>query len=99
MKIAVPNTTFQQAGSGLAHRPESLAGATIGFLDGWGSREPDGRITMYPLMRELKVLLGERFGITEVIWHKKKNVAQREPKAFLKDFAERCSVVINGEAA
>jgi len=34
-----------------------------------------------------------------VIWHKKKNVAQREPKAFLKDFAERCTVVINGEAA
>jgi len=32
-------------------------------------------------------------------WHKKKNVAQREPKAFLKDFFDRCAVVINGEAA
>ena len=99
MKIAIPNTTYQQVGTGLAPRPESLAGATIGFLDGWGSREPDGRITMYPLMRELRTLLGERYGVADIVWHKKKNVAQREPKAFLKDFFERCTVVINGEAA
>jgi len=99
MQIAIPSTAFQQSGAGLAPRPVSLVGATIGFLDGWGSREPDGRIAMYPLMRELKALLGTRFGVAEVIWHKKKNVAQREPRAFLKDFADRCTVVINGEAA
>jgi len=61
MQIAIPNTTFQDQGSGLAPRPESLARVTVGFLDGWGSREPDGRITMYPLMRELKALLAERY--------------------------------------
>ena len=99
MQIVLPNTVFQQAGTGLAPRPESLAGLTIGFLDGWGSREADGRITMYPLMRELRTLLAQRYGIADIVWHKKKNVAQREPKAFLKDFFERCAVVINGEAA
>ena len=99
MKIAIPNTTYQQLGTGLAPRPVSLVGATIGFLDGWGSRESDGRITMYPLMRELRTLLGERYGVADIVWHKKKNVAQREPKTFLKDFFERCTVVINGEAA
>jgi len=99
MQIAIPHTTYQQAGLGLAPRPPSLSGLTVGFLDGWGFREPDGRITMYPLMRELRVLLGERYGITDIVWHKKKNVAQREPKVFLKDFFERCTVVINGEAA
>jgi hypothetical protein len=99
MQITPPNTMYQQVGSGLAPRPLSLTGSTIGFLDGWGAREADGRITMYPLMRELRDLLAERYGVADFIWHKKKNVAQREPRPFLKDFAERCAVVINGEAA
>jgi hypothetical protein len=99
MQIVLPNTVFQQDGTGLAPRPESLAGLTIGFLDGWGSREPDGRIAMYPLMRELRALLAERYGIADFVWHKKRNVAQREPKTFLKEFFGRCTVVINGEAA
>jgi hypothetical protein len=99
MQIAIPNTTFQSAGVRLAPRPGSLAGATIGFLDGWGFREADGTISMYPLMRELHGLLRERYGIADIVWQKKKNVAQRAPKAQLRELAERCAVVINGEAA
>ena len=38
MQIVLPNTVFLQAGTGLAPRPESLAGLTIGFLDGWGRK-------------------------------------------------------------
>lgn len=99
MQIVLPNTQFQGLGNRLAKRPASLAGATVGFLDGWGSREADGRITMYPLMRELKELLAARAGVADVVWHKKKNIAQRAPKAQLQELADRCAVVINGEAA
>jgi hypothetical protein len=99
MQIVLPNTRFQGPGNRLAARPASLAGVTVGFLDGWGSREADGRITMYPLMRELRQLLAQRAGIADMVWHKKKNIAQRAPRAQLQELADRCAVVINGEAA
>lgn len=99
MEIVLPNTQFQGPGNRLAVRPASLDDVTVGFLDGWGSREADGRITMYPLMRELRQLLSARAGIADFVWHKKRNIAQRAPKAQLQELAERCAVVINGEAA
>jgi len=99
MQIVIPDTKFQGPGNRLAPRPASLAGVTVGFLDGWGFRENDGRISMYPLMRELEPLLARRAGIAGFVWQKKKNVAQRAPKAQLAELAERCQVVINGEAA
>ena len=99
MQIVLPNTQFQGPGNRLATRPASLNAVTVGFLDGWGSREADGRITMYPLMRELRQLLTARAGIADFVWHKKRNIAQRAPKAQLQELAERCAVVINGEAA
>ena len=54
---------------------------------------------MYPLMRELRQLLSARAGIADIVWQKKRNIAQRAPKAQLQELAERCAVVINGEAA
>jgi hypothetical protein len=99
MQIAIPNTVFQGPGNRLALRPASLVGVTVGFLDGWGFRETDGTISMYPLMRELEPLLTARAGIVGTVWQKKKNVAQRAPMQQLRELAERCSVVINGEAA
>lgn len=99
MKILVPDTQHRNQGVRLAARPVSLVGATIGFLDGWGFREADGTVSMYPLMREMKRLLAERFGIADVVWQKKGNVAQRAPATQLDMLVARCSVVINGEAA
>ena len=99
MQISIPNTTFQGPGNRLARRPASLTGVTVGFLDGWGFREADGTISMYPLMRELGPLLAARAGIAGTVWQKKKNVAQRAPLQQLRELAERCTVVINGEAA
>ena len=99
MHILIPNTRYRSQGLRLAARPLSLAGATIGFLDGWGFRDADGTIGMYPLMRELRVLLAKRFGISDIVWQKKANVAQRAPAAQLEALTVRCAVVINGEAA
>ena len=99
MQIMIPNTQYRGQGVRLAPRPSSLSGKSIGFLDGWGFREPDGTISMYPLMRELRLLLVERFGIADVVWQKKANVAQRAPKAQIDELTARCAVVINGEAA
>ena len=99
MQIMIPAVQYRSQGIRLATRPASLTGATIGFLDGWGFRESDGTVSMYPLMRELKVLLAERFGIAGGVWQKKANVAQRVSRDRLEELAARCAVVINGEAA
>ena len=73
MEIVLPNTQFQGPGNRLATRPASLNAVTVGFLDGWGSREADGRITMYPLMRELRQLLAARAGIADFVAQEEKH--------------------------
>jgi hypothetical protein len=97
--LLLPNTRFRADGKRLARRPATLSGATIGFLDGWGFREPSGQVSMYPLMRELRTLLDQRYSIAGFLWEKKANVAQRAPAAQIRKLVEGCAVVINGEAA
>lgn len=99
MRIVTPNTTYRAQGVRLAKRPGSLRGKTVGFLDGWGCREADGSYGMYPLMRELKRLLEEQHGITQSLWYKKSNVAQRAPAEQIDALIGQADVVINGEAA
>jgi hypothetical protein len=99
MKLMVPSTKFRGAGVRLATRPASLRGKSVGFLDGWGFREADGTISMYPLMRELKEILAERHEVAKFVWLKKANVAQRAPKAQIAELLGGCDVVVNGEAA
>ena len=99
MRILIPNTQYRAHGIRLATRPNSLRGKTIGFLDGWGYREQDGAITMYPLMRELKVLLAKRMEVSKFVWLKKPNVAKRAPVEQIRELTTTSDVVINGEAA
>ncbi len=99
MKILIPSTQYRGEGIRLASRPNSLRGKTIGFLDGWGFREADGTISMYPLMRELKAILVERYEVAKFVWLKKANVAQRAPNAQIARLVSESHVVINGEAA
>jgi hypothetical protein len=54
---------------------------------------------MYPLMRELRTLLEQRYSIAGFLWEKKANVAQRAPAAQIRKLVEGCAVVIDGEAA
>ncbi len=99
MKIVVPNTTYRAGGVRLASRPASLNGKTVGFLDGWGRREPDGSVAMYPLMEELSTLLRERHGIGQTVWLKKPSISKPAPKEQIADLLGRVDVVVNGEAA
>lgn len=99
MRIMVPNTTFRAPGAGLAPRPGTLRGKTLGFLDGWGFREDDGAVSMYPLMRELKSILSAQFGVANFIWLKKANVARKASAHQIEELVGACDVVINGEAA
>lgn len=99
MKVMVPSAKYRGAGVRLASRPASLRGKTIGFLDGWGFREADGTISMYPLMRELKTILAGGYEVAKFVWLKKANVAQRAPKAQIAELLHASDVVINGEAA
>jgi len=99
IRVVVPNTRYREQGVRLAARPASLKGKTVGFLDGWGCRQPDGSYSMYPLMRELKKLLETQHGIVQTLWYKKANVAQRAPREQLDALLGGADVVINGEAA
>lgn len=98
MKLVVPNTKWREAGLRLAARPATLKDKVVGFLDGWGFRAEDGTISMYPLMRELRTLLAERYQISTFIWLKKPNVAQRAPRDQIAALL-KADVVVNGEAA
>ena len=99
MIIMIPNTQYRGQGLRLARRPGSLKGKTVGFLDGWGFREDDGTVSMYPLMRELKLLLAERFEVAKFVWLKKENIAKKASIAQLMELVGGTDVVINGEAA
>ncbi len=100
MRIMVPNTTFRAPGAGLALRPGTLRGKTLGFLDGWGFREDDGTVSLYPLMRELKLILSAQpFGVAKFVWVKKANVAQKASAQQMEELVGACDVVVNGEAA
>jgi hypothetical protein len=99
MKIVVPNTTYRTGGARLASRPASLKGKTVGFLDGWGRRESDGSVAMYPLMEEISAILRERHGIGETVWLKKPSISKPAPKEQIADLVGRADVVVNGEAA
>ena len=99
MKIMTPNTQYRAQGIRLAPRPDLLRGKTVGFLDGWGFREDDGTISMYPLMREIKLLLAERYEVAKFVWLKKENVARKASAAQMMELVSRSDVVINGEAA
>lgn len=99
MRIMVPNTTFRAPGARLAVRPGTLRGKTLGFLDGWGFREDDGAVSMYPLMRELKSILSAQFGVARFVWLKKANVAQKASARQVAELVGTCDVVVNGEAA
>lgn len=99
MKLVVPHTTYRAEGVRLAPRPPSLAGKTVGFLDGWGRRTEDGSYAMYPLMEELRKLLEERHGTGDVIWRKKPSISKPAPKEQIDELLTRADVIINGEAA
>lgn len=55
----------------LAGRPPTLRGGTLGFLDGWGDRNPDGTYTMYPLMAAVAEVARRDWGVAEILWLKK----------------------------
>ena len=76
---------------------ETLDDKTIGFLDGWGFRNADGKMSMYPLMRELKNVLIKKYKNINILWVLKDNehfpAKEDEIKKIL-----NADVIVNGEA-
>jgi hypothetical protein len=99
MRVVLPNIEYRVFGLGLAPRPRSLEGKVVGFLDGWGRRNPDGTFGMYPLMEALWRRLRESYGVRDYVWVKKPSISSPVPEPLLADFLGRVDVVINGEAA
>lgn len=99
MRIVLPSVTYRRAGLRLAPRPATLDGKVLGFLDGWGRREPDGRVGMYPLMEALRDLLVQRYRLAGTLWLRKPSISPPAPPAQLAELVAAADVVINGEAA
>lgn len=93
-----PSGELETSSSQLALRPSSLAGKSVGFLDGWGHRLDNGEFTMYPLMDALKQEL-ESLGVRDVVWFKKPSISKPAPASMMQELIARSDVVINGECA
>ena len=97
MEVLLPINTHVIKSHSLALRPETLENKTIGFLDGWGFRNADGKMSMYPLMRELKNVLIKKYKNINILWVLKDNehfpAKEDEIKKILND-----DVIVIGEA-
>ncbi len=86
MRVVLPNIHYQVFGFGLALRPRTLEGKVIGFLDGWGRRNPDGTFGMYPLMEAIWPRLRASFGVRDYVWVKKPSISTPVPRSILDEF-------------
>ncbi len=99
MRVLLPKTQFEGRKVKPAPRPANLNGTTIGFLDGWGHRLPDGHFEMYPLMGELKKLLEQRYKLKGTLWFHKPNISKPASPEQFSTLIREADVVINGECA
>jgi hypothetical protein len=99
MRVVLPSVEYVVPGLRLAPRPGSLEGKVIGFLDGWGRRNPDGSLGMYPLMEALWEELRSKFNVKGYLWLKKPSISEPVPADLLEDFLARADLVVNGEGA
>lgn len=68
---------------------DTLAGKTVGFID-------NAKPNFEQLADELAVLLQSRYGVAQVIRHKKRSAAQGAGDAVLDHLANECDAVIAG---
>lgn len=99
MQVVVPKLQFRRAkAGGMALRPPTLDGQRIGFIDGWGHKEADGKTTMYPLMAAYRERLEKMYDIPSFKWLLKPTVSKPLDDDALDHFLADVDVVINGEA-
>ena len=99
MRVLLPNTVFLNDISKMAPRPASLNDKVVGFLDGWACRQEDGTFDMYPLMKELRDLLEERYELGGHVWFHKPSISKVAPPEQIQALIEQADVVINGQCA
>lgn len=99
MRVLLPSVEFRTEQNGLAPRPVSLNDKVVGFLDGWGCRNEDGSVGMYPLMEEIRQLLEQQFELGGHVWFHKPNISKVAPSDQMEALIAQADVVINGECA
>lgn len=99
MRVVLPSIEYVVPGLKLAPRPASLEGKVVGFLDGWGRRNPNGTLGMYPLMEALWAELRSKFDVKDFVWLKKPSISEPVPADLLEGFLARVDLVVNGEGA
>jgi len=99
MRVVLPSVEYVVPGLRLAPRPASLEGKVVGFIDGWGRRNLDGTLGMYPLMEVFWEELRSKYNLKDYVWLKKPNISEPVPAELLEDFLARVDLVVNGEGA
>lgn len=97
MKVILPSIEFPEGSAEKAQRPITLAGRSVGFLDGWGEPQADGGLSMYPTMKAIDEALRGEYGTRDTVWMPKPSISEEVPMDVLTEFAARVDVVVNGE--
>ena len=86
-----PRGSSTHEDTGIASRPASLDGLTIGLLS---NNKPNSEL----LLRDVASLVGEQYAIKEVVEANKGSHRIPAPPEMIADLAERCDVVITATA-
>lgn len=92
-----PPPVGTKSGLQLAHRLGSLEGKTLAFVDAWG-RHSSSADAMYPLMKDIRRRLTTEYGIAEILWFPKQNIATPLANEDLAELIRRANGAVVGEA-
>jgi hypothetical protein len=95
LEVVLPVPRRDDAVRPLAPRPGSLRGRTLGLLDGWGDRGPDGEYRMYPLMAVIAGIATDSWGVAGTVWIKKDRAGSPASPEQLAAMAA-CAAVVTG---
>ncbi len=90
-RIAVFDPTAPARTGGLQQlrMPDTLQGKVVGFID---NTKPNFSV----LADDMAEMLKSRYGVREVVRHRKQMASVPAPEAAMKDIVDRCDLVITG---
>jgi hypothetical protein len=96
MEVLVPFVEYATAPFAPAERLRGIQGAVVGVLDGWGMRQTDGTVTMYPVLEAVLKLLEQRAPLDGHLWVKKARAGSPPTDEQMNLLVERSDVVLVG---
>ncbi len=89
VKLYDPTGVPQRTGQASARMLGALAGKVVGFID-------NSKPNFDHLADDLARLLRERYGVADVLRHRKRAASIPADRELIEDFARRCDLVVTG---